>query len=385
MATERLRVILEMAAGRYKREARQASTATKSIGAEAQTASSRFSGLRSGISKLGPAASVAGVAATAAIGKFTADSIRDASNLQESINAINVVFGDSAEAIHDIGEESAQSFGLSRRAFGEFAVRFSAFADQIADRDGRKVSDVVEEMTGRVADFASVHNISLERAAEVAQSTLAGETEVFRRFGGDVSAAAVETKLLEENIVSSGETISEQDKILGRYMLFMEQTADTAGDFQNTQGEMANAQRTFNAELEDTRAELGEELLPVMADLLATGRDLIPVLVEVGKFIGLIARGAALTTAANDIERVAIASGGAADSAEVLATALVELRRSGRGLPSDYRELFDTFDGGSTEIRTLLDNFDFLVDEMELAEAGARMLEEVLRAELSEA
>lgn len=208
----------------------------------------------------------AGIAAGAVI-SFTKDSIRAASDLNESINAVKVVFGEASDGIMEIGERSADSFGMSQSSFNEFAVRFSAFAKNIAEEDGRSIIDVVDEMSQRVADFASVHNLSLEEAQQVASSTLAGETEVFRRFGGDVSAAAVQQKALEMGLGDTTGALSEQEKQLVRYKLFMEQTNKTAGDFKNTQDELANATRTANARMEDAKAKIGDALLPVIADV----------------------------------------------------------------------------------------------------------------------
>lgn len=390
LASEQLLVRLNMDSRQYKKSAREASIATGTIGKSADASRGRVDKMRAGFRKIGPAASIAGLAATAAIGKFTADSIRDASNLQESINAINVVFGDSADEIHALGEESAESFGLSRRAFNEFATRFSAFGREISEGTGRDVVEIVDEITGRVADFASVHNLSMERAAEVTQSTLAGETEVFRRFGGDVSAATVEMRLLEEGIIDQGEAASEQEKILGRYLEFMDQTAVTAGDFANTSDDLANKQRIFSAELEDTRAEIGEDLLPVMTDLLDVGQDLIPVLVTIGEVVGIIGRGLAIALAGSDVERFGIQVGVAVDNAEGLATAIVELEGAAgtaaeiRNLPKRIREFIDEAELAPDAIRTVIDNMDFLVETMGLSEDAAGEIAEVLREELAE-
>ena len=48
-----------------------------------------------------------------------------ASDLNESMNAMNVPFGETSDEIKVIGETSAESFGLSQRAFNEMAARFS--------------------------------------------------------------------------------------------------------------------------------------------------------------------------------------------------------------------------------------------------------------------
>lgn len=279
MATETLQVRLMMQANQYKREARDASTATGKIANSATTAGTATGKLDKRMSGLATTAkfAVAGVATAAVVG-FAKDSIRAASDLQESLNAVNVVFGESADGIHAIGEESADSFGLAQSAFNEFAVRFSAFAKTIAQEEGRDVVDVVGEMTGRIADFASVHNLSLEEAAQVAQSTLAGETEVFRKFGGDVSAAAVQAEGLALGLSGVGDELTEGEKQLVRYRLFMKQTDDTSGDFKNTQDDLANATRTFNANLEDFKALLGSAATGEAAQFVEVGNDILTVL-----------------------------------------------------------------------------------------------------------
>ena len=179
----------------------------------------------------------AGAAAVAAF-KFFKSTVKAASNLAESINATEKVFGDLSEGIQEIGRRSAESFGLSQAAFNQFAVRFSAFAKNIAGDTG-DVVDVTETMIQRVADFASVHNLEVEQAAQIVQSALAGETEAFRRFGGDVSAAAVTVKALELNLADTSAELTEQDKILARYELIIEQTENTAGDFADTSEDLA--------------------------------------------------------------------------------------------------------------------------------------------------
>lgn len=282
MATERLNVILSLASGQYNARARTAAASTAGIGTAAENTTTKFGALKQRFGGVATAAAVGlGITAVAGVAKFAKSTVTAASNLEESINAVQVVFGDAADGILAIGENSVDSFGLSQRAFNEFAVRFSAFAEQIADESGRDVVDVVEEMTTRIADFASVHNISLERAAQVAISTLAGETEVFRRFGGDVSAAAVEAEGLASGIVGVGEEMTESEKIIARYNLFMEQTEETAGDFANTSDTAANRQRKLTGRLEETQAEIGERLLPVWVELLETSEEFLPVLGDI--------------------------------------------------------------------------------------------------------
>lgn len=211
--------------------------------------------------------------AQAAIRAFT-DTIRAASDLNESVNAVQVVFGNAADEVMAIGENSATSMGLSQRAFNEAAVRFSAFARTIAG-DGGDVAGVVERVTQRSSDFASVMNIDVAQAMQLFQSGLAGESEPLRRYGIDISAAATNTFAWANGIAEAGQELSEAQKVQARYGLIMEQTSATQGDFANTSDDMANAQRILNAEIEDLQAQMGSALLPVLGELFSFLTDVV--------------------------------------------------------------------------------------------------------------
>ena len=125
---------------------------------------------------------IAAAAGAAAITKLSVDSIRAASDLQESTNAVNVAFGDAADAILRIGETSAESLGVARTEFNQAAVRFSAFAERVVGQGG-DVAGFIGDITTRAADFASVFNIDVSEALQVFQSGLSGEAEPLKRFG----------------------------------------------------------------------------------------------------------------------------------------------------------------------------------------------------------
>lgn len=210
-----------------------------------------------------------------AVGAFAAKAVSAASDLEESINAVNVAYEESAAGVHALGQVSADSFGLSQRAFNEFSVQFSAFADKIATAGGRDVVGVLDEMTTRIADFASVNNLDMAEAAQIFQSSLAGETEALRRYGGDVSAAAVEQFAFENGLIKTKKQLTESIKVQARYGLLMEETAKTAGDFANTSDSLANQQRILSANMEDLSASVGQKLTPILADAAGTANNLI--------------------------------------------------------------------------------------------------------------
>lgn len=212
-------------------------------------------------------ARTAGIAFGAgAVVDFGRKAVNAAIDLEESVNAVNVTFGESSAAVLQLSEDAARSVGMSSAAFNSLSVELAGFAGQLTG-DGQDISTVIESMTTRAADFASVMNISVSEAVGVFQSTLAGSSEVIRKYGVDVSAAAVEQYILGEGIADSKSEITEAMKVQGRYALLMEGTAKTAGDFANTSDSLANQQRILTAELENMSAQLGQQALPLLTDL----------------------------------------------------------------------------------------------------------------------
>jgi hypothetical protein len=223
--------------------------------------------------------------AAAAFGKLAMDSIRAASNLEESTNAVNVAFGKSADAVLAIGANSAESLGLARNEFNEAAVRFSAFAERIVG-DGGDASEFIEEVTQRASDFASVFNIEVAEALRVFQSGLAGEAEPLKRFGINLLQSEVQAFALRDGIVAVGEQMTETQKVQARYGLLLESTAKTAGDFANTSDGLANSQRILKARFTDLQAEIGQALLPAFTDLFKAVADrVMPEMEKLGAFL----------------------------------------------------------------------------------------------------
>lgn len=219
------------------------------------------------------------VIGSAAIVEGFRRSIDAASDLEESVNAVNVTFGKAANGILELSEDSARGVGLASAEFNGLAVQFSSFAERVAG-DGGSVVQTIDDITKRAADFASVMNLDVNEAARIFQSALAGETEPIKKFGIDMSAATVEAYAFANGIAEAGSKLTENDKVVARYGLLMEATEKTAGDFANTSDSLANQQRILRAELTNAAASLGQELLPAAATAAGTLSDIVGVLGE---------------------------------------------------------------------------------------------------------
>ena len=207
-----------------------------------------------------------GIGLGVAIASQIKPAIDAASDLSEGINAVNVSFGDAAEGVLKLGENAARGLGLSKTELFGISVQFSAFAKTIAG-EGGDVVKVVDDISNRGADFASVFNLDVSDALAKFQSGLAGSSEPLRAYGIDISAVTVEAYALANGIGDGSGKLTEQEKILARYGAIMEQTEGVTGDFANTSDGLANQQRILAATIEDTRAEIGEKFMPIMQDI----------------------------------------------------------------------------------------------------------------------
>ena len=197
--------------------------------------------------------------------KVLNDSIEAASNLEESINAVNVTYGDAAEGVHALGRSSVDEFGLSTRAVNDAAVALGAFTLKI---DAADPAGAFGNIIQRAGDFASVMNIETSEALDKFRAGLAGESEPLRQFGIDLSAAEVESVALAAGIIEVGEKMTEGEKVQARYLAIMEQTEKTAGDFAATSDGLAGSQKKLSAAWEEAQVVLGEQLAPTLAKAL---------------------------------------------------------------------------------------------------------------------
>jgi hypothetical protein len=192
--------------------------------------------------------------------EFGLGTIDIASDLGESVNAVQVAYGKASDTVLALGDDSVNAFGLSKRNLNAFATQFSGFASTIRKDNP---AGFLEELMTRGADFASVYNLEVGEALALFQSGLAGETEPLRKYAVDLSAAAVEAHAYASGIADSGSELTEQQKQQARYSLLLKRTAKVQGDFANTGDSYANRTKKNVQTWDDLQAMIGQGFLPM--------------------------------------------------------------------------------------------------------------------------
>jgi hypothetical protein len=201
---------------------------------------------------------------------FTAllrQSVTAASDLDEAINATKVTFRDAAPAMLEWSETAAEALGMSQRAALQNASSIGAMLIPMGFAR-TEAGAMSRELVQLATDMASLHNQDPTEMLDRIRSGLAGESEPLRRFGVDLRETAVQAFALREGLVKKGESLTAAGQLVARYRVLLEQTKTAQGDFANTAGSAANAQRTLRGTIEDAQAALGRAFLPTVERLL---------------------------------------------------------------------------------------------------------------------
>lgn len=207
------------------------------------------------------AAALAGLAAAAG------PAISAASDLQENLSKVNVIFGEGAKEIEAFSKTAATALGQSQNAVLQAAGTFGTFG-KAAGLGGVELAKFSNDFTGLASDLASFNNTTPEDAIQAIGAALRGEAEPLRRYGVLLNDASLKAAALSLGIYDGSGALTDQQKILAAQKIIFEQTSDAQGDFARTSEGLANSGRILTAQLKDIQTELGQALLPILEKVL---------------------------------------------------------------------------------------------------------------------
>ena len=188
-----------------------------------------------------------------------------ASDMTESANKVDVVFGSMGESVKAFAATTTDMYAISEGKALQMASDYGAMATSMG-LSQNEAANLATSMTALAGDMASFHNASVEVAANSLRGVFTGEAESLKQFG----VAMTETNLSEfakqHNQVY--EQMSQSEKILTRYQYLIESQSDAIGDAQRTMGEFAGSTRHLRAALEDAGAALGEAIIPMITPII---------------------------------------------------------------------------------------------------------------------
>ena len=227
-----------------------------------------FGAVKNAIGGIAKAAVVAGAAAAASMVGLVAATVGAASDLNETMNKVDVVFGASAAAMKAWGKTAAETMGMSTREALDASANFGTMFRTMGLGEAQTV-DMSQSLVRLAGDLASFYNLDPENTLEKLRSGLVGEAEPLRTLGVLLTEDAVKAKGLAMGLGKATGALSEGEKAQARYALILEQTQLVQGDYIKTSDSLANTQRRLKKQFENIRAAIGQAFLPAMQE--ATG------------------------------------------------------------------------------------------------------------------
>ena len=248
------------------------------------------SAVTNGVKNLAKFGAVVGVVA----GVIGRELINAASDLEESQSKVNVVFGESSQAVTDFASTAAKSMGISKQAAleatGTYGNLLQAFG--VAQPQAVEMSTTLVQLAG---DLASFNNTSVEDAIQALRSGLSGETEPLKRFGVAINDVRLKQEAMNLGLYNGKGNLDINAKTQAAYALILEDTSLAQGDYARTSDGVANTQKTLKAQFDDLKATLGTALIPVYKTLLGVVQNsIMPVMTEFAEIVGEQGIGAGL-------------------------------------------------------------------------------------------
>jgi hypothetical protein len=209
-----------------------------------------------------------------------------ASDLEETITKTQQLFGDASDEIIKFADTAAKKLGQSKQVAMDAAGTFAIFG-KAAGITGSDLVKFSQDFTVLATDLASFFNTSPEEAITAIGAALRGESEPIRKYGVLLDQAILKDKALELGIITdTKQPLTPAERVLAAQVAIYEQTTDAQGDFTRTSKGLANQQRILKAQLQNTVAAIGAQLLPVMTKIATfVNEKLLPAIDKLVSFL----------------------------------------------------------------------------------------------------
>jgi hypothetical protein len=217
--------------------------------------------------------------------------IKFASDFNESLNKVDVAFGESQDGVRDFAKTALKQFGIAEGSALDMAALFGDMATSMGFAQD-SAAGMSTQLVGLAGDLASFKNIDIEQATTALSGVFTGETESLKRLGIVMTEVNLKQFAMDKGLDSNIKNMSQAQKVALRYQFIMEKTANAQGDFARTGGGAANQMRIFQEALKQLAANFGQVLLPAFTKILLKVNAFIISLSEMSpetkKFIAII-------------------------------------------------------------------------------------------------
>jgi hypothetical protein len=229
-----------------------------------------------------PAAAV--VASIAGVGLAA---VNAASDVQQSMGALDSVFGANAATVKQWAQSAAQDVGINKAAYGQLAATLGASLKGM----GMSTDDAMastHNLIGLGADLSAAFGGTATDAVNALGSALRGEADPAEKYGLKLNAAKVNAKLAEKGLGGLKGAALDAAKAQAIMELATEQAGGAVGQFARESDTAAGQAQRNKAAWTDTLAVLGDALLPAVTSLTEKFSELAKWIGENSTVVGIL-------------------------------------------------------------------------------------------------
>lgn len=235
------------------------------------------------------------------IGKSALQAAADAQAMESSFDS---VFGAQAEGARLWSQNLAESLNASETHIRESMLSWQTLFNGM-EVSGKKSAEMVTNLTERAYDMAALFDQDVTVVMEKMRSAMVGNHETMRDLGVVITETTLKEAAYAKGIARRGTELTEQQKIMTRYKLIMEQSEQAQGRWNAEAGDTSGKLRTLGEMQEEISRKLGEALLPLLDKLLDVITPIADFLAQMnGTGWGVVAVVAALVAALGPVLKI---------------------------------------------------------------------------------
>ena len=184
-------------------------------------------------------------AATTVLVKSTSEAVKAHGELEQQIGGTEAVFGSLASTVQTQAVGAFSKMGVSANEYMATMNKMGSLMKG-SGIDTQKAMDLSSQAMQRAADVASVMGISTESAMEAIAGAAKGNFTMMDNLGVAMNATSLSAYALEKGLNKTYQEMSQGEKIELAMQMFMEKSADAAGNY-------AKENKTFAGSLNTVR------------------------------------------------------------------------------------------------------------------------------------
>lgn len=191
-----------------------------------------------------------------------AAAIKFASDYEESLNKVDVAFGDSSAQVKNFAKDTLETYGIAEGTALDMAAAYGDMGTAMGLTQA-KASKMSTSLVGLAGDIASFKNIGIDQANTALQSIFTGETESLKKLGIVMTEANLQEFAYSKGLKVKIKDMDQASKVNLRYAYVMNASANSVGDFARTGGGASNQMRIFQESLKQVAQQFGAVILPI--------------------------------------------------------------------------------------------------------------------------